>query len=247
MRLLIISICISSGLAYNNFNSFSSSSAIAGIPDVQLNLVPGPELRSKRDIRIHPLEDPNHCVRNCNNATQYRLNNVNKTGGEAVEAFCQALEPADACYKSCPDSKLRTLLIDYQPVIKQICASNDDKIQKCLNGIADEVAKQCNPVCNASSDAANEPPVYNKIKLNADPAFILYDDDKKKNTDSLRSACKSLTCQKECEESITKQRCGEKAVVVIRKRMSDIFGSVVKLYRDVDAIDGPIDECKPFL
>jgi len=258
MRFLIltlISICISSGFAYN-LNSYRSYSARARVPDVQLHVGPNSELRTKRDIHIHQLDDLDDCIRNCTYDMQDRLDGFNDTDDEVTKArvLCQTLEPMGDCYKSCPDTKLRTLMMDFLPMMKTPCLLGIDRIEElqkvmdCLNSTSDLVADKCDPVCNGSfSEDDSKLRVDSRVVLNVDPAFILYDDDKKENTDVLRATCKFLTCEQQCGDPITKAHCGQLGVDVDRKSTSTIFGSIIKIYKDMDALEGSIDECKSIL
>jgi len=253
MRCLIaIALCISSTFAYD-LNSFSSQYVKAvhsSAPTVRLHVGPSSELRSKREARIHPLDDPNDCILNCTGAMQDRLQGLNDTDSEEAKAtrLCKAMEPVESCYKACPESQFRTLMIDFLPLMKQPCLLGTDnyaELQKtlnCLNTSSDVVDEKCDSVCNSTFGDSTR--LESNVVLNVDPSFIMYDDDKKENTEVLRETCKYLTCESTCGDSITKEMCGQMGLDVDRKITSSIFGSIIKLYKDLDALDGDVQECK---
>jgi len=252
---IVIALCISCAFAYD-LTSFSSRYAAVhpSAPNVRLHFGPSSELRTKRDTRLHPLDDPNDCILNCTQAMQDRLRGLNETDSEDVKAtkLCKAMEPVDKCYKACPDSQFRTLMVDFLPLMKQPCLLGTDnyaELQKtldCLNVSSDTVSEKCDSICNGTFDANER--LESNVVLNVDPSFIMYDDDKKENTEVLRSTCKYLSCESDCGDSITKDQCGQKGLDVDRKITSSIFGSIIKLYKDLDALDGDVPaECKPLL
>lgn len=252
--LIVIALCISTSFAYD-LSSLSQYASVkhARVPNVRLHVGPSSESRSKREVHIRPLDDPNDCIFNCTSAMQDRLQGLNRSDSEEVKAttLCRAMEPVETCYKACPDSLFRTLIIDFLPLMKQPCLLGPDnfaELQKtldCLNTSSDVVSNKCDPICNGTfSDNLR---LESNVVLNVDPSFVMFDDDKKENTDVLRATCKYLSCESDCGDSITKEMCGQKGLDVDRKITSSIFGSIIKLYKDLNALDGDITECKPIM
>jgi len=253
MRFLIfIAVCISSALAAD-FSRYMLSSVRAKAPNVRLNLGPNPEARTKRDIRLHPLEDPDLCISNCTYDMHNGLEAINESDTEVdkMTKLCMALEPAEACFKACPESKFRKLMLDFVPLLKQPCLLGTDKVadlvkaMDCLNSTSDAVVEKCDSLCNSSF--AGDIRMDSRVVLNVNPAFVLYDDDKLENRDVLKSTCKYITCTQQCGDPITKAQCGQLGVEVDHKQSSSIFSSVIKLYNDMEALDGDVKECSAIL
>jgi len=252
MRFLIaVGLLISTACAYD-LTSFSNGYATAiraKAPLVRLNVGPSAALRSKRDIRLHPLDDPNDCIKNCTTGIEERLQDLNMTDSKEAKAvkLCRAMDPVDDCLKACPESQFRSLMIDTLPLLKQPCllgTDNFDELQDtlhCLSNSSALVSDKCDSVCNGSF--ADNLRLESSILMNVDPSFAIYDDDKQENKQVLKSTCKYLTCESQCGDSIIKQRCGQMGLDVDRKVTSSIFGSIIKLYKDLDALDGDVAEC----
>jgi len=251
--LLLVAFCISSSLAYD-LSSYRLASRVQ-LPNVQLHLQSSPALRAKRDATINKLEDPDSCIKNCTYKLHDALDNMNDTDSQmdVMVGMCQATEPMEACYKACPESQFRKLLLDFMPLMKQPCllGGSKEKITElttsldCLNTTAGAIGDKCDPVCNGSF--AGDIRLNSHIVLNVDPAFIIYDDDKAENRNVLKSTCSYIACTQQCGDPISKAQCGQKAVEVDHKITSSIFGSITKLYSDVGALDGDVKECTALL
>jgi len=250
--LLLIALCLSSALALD-LSSYQLSAARVKAPNVRLNLGSAYALRAKRDVRVHGLKDPDDCILNCTQKMHDGLSNINDTDSEEAKmtALCTAIEPTESCYKTCPDSELRKLMIDFLPLMKQPCLLGADKVGElkqtlnCLNSTSDAISNKCDALCNGS--LAGDVRLESRILLNVDPAFVMFDDDKQENRDVLKSTCTFLGCMQQCGDSITKEKCGQKGLDVDHKLSSSIFGGIMNLYIDLGGLDGEVKECKALL
>jgi len=131
--LILVALCISTAFAYDfnglcprcltGFSSEYATAVRAKAPLVLLNSGPNAALRTKRDVRLQPLEDPEDCIKNCTSDLQDRLQDLNVTDSKEMKAIklCRAMEPLDSCLKVCPESQFRSLMIDTLPLMKQPC------------------------------------------------------------------------------------------------------------------------------
>lgn len=249
--LVLLAFCVSCALAGFQSSQYLSSAFRNRVPSAELNFQQSAQenRRRRRDIDVHPLEDPQQCLANCSHGLD-AMNNISDTASDQVAAthICKTVESVEACYKKCPSSLFRTLLLDFTPTMKMPCILGDDKyselekVQTCLNSTDDQVMAKCDPKCNSTLAANND--VENRIILNVNPPFIMYDNNKKANTVALSSTCQYLVCSQQCAAPIQKAKCGQVAVETDRKITASVFGSIVKLYTDVGATD-PIPECQP--
>jgi len=246
-----VALCLVSTALARNFNSYQVSRVKT--PNVVFNFGPGYVSRNKRDVKMHELDDPNSCLFNCTQKMSDGMMAINETDREVVKMtkVCQAFDPMDACYKSCPDSQMRSLLLDFLPLMKQPCLLGSDrtadlkKATDCLNTTTDRVSEKCDPVCNGSLNGDIR--LRSRIVLSVDPAMVMYDDDKAENQKMLKTTCSFLACQQQCGDPIIKEVCGQETLNVDRKMTSSIFGSLMKIYQDLKALDGPIEECQALL
>jgi len=255
MRCLIfVFLFVSSAFALYDLRSSPFSSVVrAKVPNLALQYGAS-ESRYKRDIRLRPLDDPGFCLHNCTIDLQERLSTLNETDSEEERAIklCKALDPVDSCYQACPESQFRTLLTDFLPLMKQPCLLGIDKFGElknaitCINSTGDLVTQRCSPQCNDTASGMGVDDVESGIHLSVEPSYVIFDDDKKKNTEGLRAVCKLLTCEQQCNDRIIKETCGQFTAEVDRKITSSIFGAMIKLFKDVDAAEEP-EECRPLL
>jgi len=253
--IIVILFCISSAFAYD-LDSVSDQylSAVNHHPaltNIRLNFGPKgpPGLREKRAIQKRLLDDPNNCIANCSKDLEQRLQGGNQTDSDEVRVtkLCTSVQPAEACFNACPKSLFQKLMLDFFPTMTQLCSLGTDnfaelkKIQDCLNRTQHAVISVCS-ACNSTSIGGQNFKTNAEIRSN--PPSITYDDDKKKNSDVLKGICTYLTCESSCGDSIIKEACGQKALDVAKKLTSSVIGSIMNVYKDLDALDGDVKECQ---
>jgi len=241
-RLLLIVVFISSALALHDLMQ-DLALLSSGLPVSNFDFG---SKRAKREIRSSNLTDPDNCIRNCS------MNSANAAIKATNGTISCENDPLEACYKKCPSSVMRTIIIDSLPVSKMSClVSNShqieaEKVFRCLNTTNDKVSAKCDPLCNMTSESTKFWDSFD-FRMSGDQAFLSYDDDKAKNANAFKADCKNLMCRIQCGEPIVKQTCGQAGLDMQRNITSVSLGTIMKIYIDLKALDGQVKECEPLL
>jgi len=250
--IILITLCISSTFAdeLNIFRNFYLSTEISNVHLNSVGLTS--ESRVKRNVYKRPLEDPNKCIKNCTDARIRLIKDLNDAvpneDDEYGHRFCKVMETEMECITACPDSLLRNLWLDFDVDRKQCSFGNYDLADlqinlDCVNANMDAVFEKCDPY-NCSTHGKNDS-INWKLHVSPAPPYVSYNNDNKtENSQAFQAICKYNKCLFSCGESIIRAKCGQKAFDLNMKYNKFQFGGLIKMFKDMDALDGDVNECE---
>jgi len=206
----------------------------------------GSQIRSKRDVNVTHLDDPNGCLLKCNNELLDGLYTVTAEKSLA-DARCRAQLQALACFDKCSPSQLKDLLKSSSEMINLMCSDAGKKYVSnytCLQQVLPPVNTTCDEICKDSGNASLA--ILNSIHY-SDFGTIFYEADSSVVAKEIADVCKLFQCKAKCTIPAINNKCGAETADTSSKVTKVTLSQCINSYKILGVWRETPSECKAIL